>query len=297
MISWKERREKEDYTILPDANPNLICIILTNNNPITAMKLPKLSQIYTHLLAAYVASVSTFSLLQLTSDRNRPTDPLLPIYQSSSLSGGNLSGSLGSSVSGSGRATGSIIALTDQAKRALEQLKRENHAIGRPEPDGPLDSPSTPSAPISKPAAYKSPPPSTKLSAHFTVGEFTKGGTRPFPNKLVEEKCRVVAEGLELIRTDFGGFIKITSGMRSRAYNRQIGGASASQHIMQDHLSAGPSCAADFMVFGANGKQIAPSKVYQEWAPFWSQSIGGFGKYNNGTSHVDFSTPRTWYWR
>ena len=80
------------------------------------------------------------------------------------------------------------------------------------------------------------------LTPHFSLHEFRckDGSEHPINSKLL---CM-----LEAIRCHFDKPVTITSGYRSPAYNRQIGGASNSQHLYGN--------AADFKVVGADLKEV-----------------------------------------
>jgi hypothetical protein len=75
-------------------------------------------------------------------------------------------------------------------------------------------------------------PDGTKLSEHFTLGEF-----RPKSNSYTGVRVHPeLVEALEDIRHLAGGPIRITSAYRPPAYNRKVGGVSNSTHI--DGLAA-----------------------------------------------------------
>ena len=78
----------------------------------------------------------------------------------------------------------------------------------------------------------------TKLSAHFTLEEFTfsqtaaRKGLDNTPSPQVLANLRRTAEGLEGVRIILGGApINVSSGYRSPAVNAAVGGAKASQHL------------------------------------------------------------------
>lgn len=84
---------------------------------------------------------------------------------------------------------------------------------------------------------------SYKLSNHFTLGEMAcKDGS-----DTVKVSTELI-DMLEKLRTYVGGTISINSGYRTSAYNKKIGGASASQHIQ--------GTAADIIVKNHNGEII-----------------------------------------
>jgi GH24 family phage-related lysozyme (muramidase) len=105
---------------------------------------------------------------------------------------------------------------------------------------------------------------STKLSAHFTLGEFALGDpARRFVAQHQIDTAAELAAFLERVRVAFGGKrITITSGYRPAAINRAVGGASGSEHLY-DAPNVG---AVDFYVDGANINKVQ-AWVDREW-PF-----------------------------
>jgi len=120
-----------------------------------------------------------------------------------------------------------------------------------------------------KPAAKAKPsdPFSTKLSPHFTLGEFALGQpARRFTAQHQVDTAAELAAFLERVRVAFGGKrITITSGYRPAAINRSVGGASGSEHLF-DAPNVG---AVDFYVDGADINAV------QTWCDKnWPFSIG-----------------------
>jgi GH24 family phage-related lysozyme (muramidase) len=108
---------------------------------------------------------------------------------------------------------------------------------------------------------------STKLSAHFTVGEFALGDpARRFIAQHQVDTAAELAAFLERVRTAFGSKrITITSGYRPAAINRAVGGASGSEHLY-DAPNVG---AVDFYVDGADINKV------QAWVDReWPYSVG-----------------------
>jgi GH24 family phage-related lysozyme (muramidase) len=91
---------------------------------------------------------------------------------------------------------------------------------------------------------------STKLSPHFTLGEFALGQpARRFVTQHQVDTAIELAAFLERVRIAFGGKrITITSGYRPAAINRAVGGASGSEHL----YGAPGVGAVDFFVDGAS---------------------------------------------
>ena len=108
---------------------------------------------------------------------------------------------------------------------------------------------------------------STRLSAHFTLGEFALGQeARRFTAQHQVETAAELAAFLERVRAAFGGKpVVITSGYRPPAINRSVGGASQSEHLY-DAPGVG---AVDVYVDGA------PIQAVQDWCDReWPYSVG-----------------------
>ena len=106
-----------------------------------------------------------------------------------------------------------------------------------------------------------------KLSENFTVSEFAcKDGS----DKVIINSALV--ELLQKIRNHFKTPVTITSGYRTAAYNKAVGGAANSQHCL--------GTAADIVISG-----VAPLEIAQ-YAEYLMQNSGGIGLYSNFT-HVD----------
>lgn len=105
-------------------------------------------------------------------------------------------------------------------------------------------------------------------SPNFKWGEFIRPED-PDPGPVVILNLTRLAKRLEEVRVKLGKPLFITSGYRTPARNREIGGAQNSFHCL--------GMAADFMV-----QDIAPAKV-QEILKDWP---GGMGSYKTWT-HLD----------
>jgi GH24 family phage-related lysozyme (muramidase) len=106
----------------------------------------------------------------------------------------------------------------------------------------------------------------TRLSAHFTLGEFALGQeARRFTAQHQVDTAAELAAFMERVRSRFGKPVVITSGYRPPAINRGVGGASSSEHLY-DAPGVG---AVDFYVNGA------PIQVVQDWCDKeWPYSLG-----------------------
>lgn len=107
----------------------------------------------------------------------------------------------------------------------------------------------------------------TKVSEHFRVREFacSDGTDTVFISPLL-------VEVLETIRCHFGVPVTVSSGYRTEARNRAVGGSAYSQHKY--------GLAADICVSG-----VAPEKV-AAYAETLLEDSGGIGRYPTFT-HID----------
>ena len=124
------------------------------------------------------------------------------------------------------------------------------------------------------------------LSDHFTLAEFTvsetaaRRGIDNTPSPDVVNKLMITARGLERVRSLLGKPITVTSGYRSAAVNKAVGGAGMSQHILGE--------AADF-ICPAFGDPMAVCKAILKSDIVFDQLIHEFGRW----VHISFSqSPR-----
>lgn len=122
------------------------------------------------------------------------------------------------------------------------------------------------------------------LSPHFTLEEFTESqtagrkGINNDPPSLLFQSLSKTAEGLEQVRTLLGDRpIRISSGYRSPALNKAVGGSASSQHVLGEAVDF--TCPA----FGTP-RQIVAAIVASK-IPF-DQVIQEF----DGWVHISFST-------
>jgi uncharacterized protein YcbK (DUF882 family) len=116
---------------------------------------------------------------------------------------------------------------------------------------------------------------SRRLSPHFVLAEFHCHDGTPVPAAALPALRRLVKEVLEPMRGKFGQ-CKVNSGYRTEAYNRSVGGASASQHLYDQSPA---DVAADVRF---------TSGTPQDWAAEAERLLkgGGIGTYSSFT-HVD----------
>ena len=126
-----------------------------------------------------------------------------------------------------------------------------------------------------------------KLSKHFTLYEFTKsqsalrlGIDNTPPPVAVDNLTQLVVNVLQPLREHYGVPLRISSGYRSPALNKAIGGARNSDHMT--------GCAADIEVVGIPNPTLAA--YIRDTLPF-TQLILEFytpGIPNSGWVHVSY---------
>ena len=113
-----------------------------------------------------------------------------------------------------------------------------------------------------------------KVSEHFKLGEFAcKDGSNTV---LISTELLTM---LERLRAYVGGSINIMSGYRTAAYNKKIGGASASQHVK--------GTAADIAVYRSDGSPISAKIICCICQTMGFKGIGFISAYS---THVDMRT-------
>jgi uncharacterized protein YcbK (DUF882 family) len=136
----------------------------------------------------------------------------------------------------------------------------------------------------------------TAITPHFHLEEFARPErmrkskrfpAAPYPAEWIEDRLHPLCNVLEAIRAALGDkVIRVGSGYRDRAYNFQIGGARASQHM--------EGRAADIIVQGVSPADV--HKCIYELHIAKQIKVGGLGSYPTFT-HVDIRPGkfiRTW---
>ncbi len=108
--------------------------------------------------------------------------------------------------------------------------------------------------------------PTKKLSANFTLEEFTRGNT-PTTEQLAN--LRKLATNLQVLRDTLGAPIVITSGLRSAEQNRAAGGAPRSRHLTGE--------AADIRVNGVAPNEL--KRIIEELIDRGEMQQGGLSAY------------------
>ncbi len=116
---------------------------------------------------------------------------------------------------------------------------------------------------------------SKQLTKNFNLSEFRCRDGSDVPEELMEN-VQHLAENLQVLRDHLGKPVRVISGYRSPTYNRKIGGARKSQHMVAK--------AADLKVSGMH-----PNDVRQEILTLIKEGkmvTGGVGRYTTFT-HYD----------
>ncbi len=119
-------------------------------------------------------------------------------------------------------------------------------------------------------------------SKHFKVEEFKQHAKHglpevQYPSEWVDTKLSKLVSLLDIIREAAGSAITITSGYRSPAYNRKIGGAKTSQHMQ--------GTAADIKCKGMHAEKLH-SLILRLYRDGKLPGLGGLGLYPTFV-HVD----------
>jgi hypothetical protein len=123
-----------------------------------------------------------------------------------------------------------------------------------------------------------------QLSANFGLGEFASHDGAPTPQE-VQANLRELAAQLEVLKAELGGAtVTIMSGYRSPAHNREVGGATNSEHMQ--------GRAADIKVAGFTPRQVADTieRLIREGR----MKQGGLGRYASFTHYDTRGTAARW---
>lgn len=90
--------------------------------------------------------------------------------------------------------------------------------------------------------------PPHQLTPHFHIGEFACKDGNAVPAHLLSN-VRALSVNLEVIRAQLGAPIIINSGYRTPAYNKLVGGAVASQHLLANAVDIVVKGCSPFYVF------------------------------------------------
>jgi len=115
-----------------------------------------------------------------------------------------------------------------------------------------------------------------KITKHFWLSEFRSKDGVAYPATWIQWRLRPLCEVLELIRALTGQPVTITSGYRTEAHNKKIGGAKNSRHTQ--------GRAADFRLKGMTPKRIF--EIVDRWQRLGIIPKGGLKAYATFV-HID----------
>ena len=123
-----------------------------------------------------------------------------------------------------------------------------------------------------------------KLEKNFNLSEFRCKDGSDVPEELLAN-VRKLAKNLQVIREHIGKPIKVISGYRSPSYNRRIGGARRSQHML--------ATAADIKVAGMSPSEV--KAVIVGLIKSGKIDSGGVGLYKTFTHYDTRGRNARWY--
>ncbi len=122
-----------------------------------------------------------------------------------------------------------------------------------------------------------------KLSTNFSLDEFASAdGTAPSGEVL--KNLTELAKNLEVLRKHIGQPIRVTSGFRSKEYNRKVKGATNSFHVL--------GMAADIQVSKMTPEQVA--KAIELLITEGKMKEGGLGIYRTWVHYDVRGTKARW---
>ena len=124
-----------------------------------------------------------------------------------------------------------------------------------------------------------------RISKHFWSDEFKCRDGSSYPANWWHIKLRPLCDALEILRAITGDTMTITSGYRTKEYNKKCGGKPKSQHLV--------GMAADFKLKG-----ITPRKLFPILDRFQKMGVlpkGGLHAYTT-FCHIDIEGTRLRRW-
>lgn len=122
-----------------------------------------------------------------------------------------------------------------------------------------------------------------KITAHFSLSEFNSKDGAVMPQQ-VKKNVTALAQNLQVLRNHLNLPVIITSGYRSPAYNKRVGGVANSQHLL--------GTAADIQVKGLSPKAVA--KAIESLIASGKMQQGGIGVYATFTHYDIRGTKARW---
>ncbi len=123
-----------------------------------------------------------------------------------------------------------------------------------------------------------------KLEENFSLSEFKCRDGSDVPDELMDNVC-LLAKNLQVLRDHVGRPVRIISGYRSPKYNRKIGGARKSQHMVAK--------AADIKIKGMTPAEV--KAVIVELIKEGKMHVGGIGLYTTFTHYDVRGWNARWY--
>lgn len=123
-----------------------------------------------------------------------------------------------------------------------------------------------------------------KLSENFSLWEFKCRDGTDVPEEYMANVQKLV-ENLQVLRDVIGKPIRVISGYRSPKYNRRIGGARRSQHMLAK--------AADIKIKGMDPKEV--KAIIEDLIAQGKMHKGGIGLYKTFTHYDVRGRNARWY--
>ena len=123
----------------------------------------------------------------------------------------------------------------------------------------------------------------TKLTKNFDLKEFNCKDGSETPAGLIPN-LQELANNLQILRDFLGTSLHINSGYRSHAYNKKIGGAKFSQHLLGKAADIRSDKYTPAQIHAAILQLISEGKIHN----------GGLGIYNSFCHYDIRDTPARW---
>jgi len=123
-----------------------------------------------------------------------------------------------------------------------------------------------------------------KLEENFSLSEFRCRDDSDVPDEFMDN-VRLLAKNLQVLREHVGKPIRVISGYRSPKYNRKIGGARKSQHMLAK--------AADIKISGMTPEEV--KAVIVQLIKEGKMHVGGIGLYRTFTHYDIRGWNARWY--
>lgn len=123
-----------------------------------------------------------------------------------------------------------------------------------------------------------------RLEENFSLSEFGCRDGSDIPDEYMDNVC-LLAKNLQVLRDHVGKPVRIISGYRSPKYNKKIGGARKSQHMVAK--------AADIKISGMSPAEV--KAVIVELIKEGKMHVGGIGLYTTFTHYDIRGWNARWY--